>query len=191
MNYVVSSRGHPIGVTDLGFRMVFPRHRCGWLHPNAHGEKVLPVVATVLPALRAYAHTISAEDSGAALRDAEKSTLFADLAAAMQHVAALDLTLHRDDGSLIPTENVGVKDMDQLLELARSGELDSDFDEAEAEAEADEWTHSSAAIEGLDSTSAIFSDDEDLRPWTPADDEETEFPRYQVHVFFAENQSLS
>lgn len=187
MSYVVSSRGHPIGVTNLGFRMVFARHRCGWLHPNARGEKVLPVVATVLPALRAYAHTISPEDSGAALREAEKSTLFADLAAAMQHVAALELTLHREDGSLIPTEHVGVKDMDQLLELARSGEFDSDFDEAEA----DEWTHPAAKLEGLDPSSAIFPDDEELRQWTPADDEETEFPRYQVHVFFAENQSLS
>ena len=185
MNYVVSSRGQPIGVTDLGFRVIFPRHRMGWLHPNAHGEKVLPVVATVLPALRAYVHTISADDSEAARREAEKSTLFADLAAAMQHVSALELTLHREDGSLIPTENVGVKDMDQLLEMSRSGEFDADYDEADA----DDWTAPPAVLEALEATPAPFDDDE-VRAWTPADDEETEFPRYQVHVLFREDQKL-
>jgi hypothetical protein len=142
--------------------------------------------ATVLPALRAYVHSTSGADSEAARREAEKTTLFADLAAAMQHVSALELTLHREDGSLIPTESVGVKDMDQLLELARSGEFDADFDEADA----DDWAAPPTALEGLDDSSAMFLDEEELRPWTPADDEESEFPRYQVHVTFMDDHPL-
>lgn len=186
MNYIVSSRGQPIGTTDLGFHVVFPWHRCGWLLPNAHGEKVLPVVATVLPALRAYVHTIAPGDSEAARRAAEKTTIFADLAAAMQHVEALELTLHREDGSLVPTESVGVKDMDQLIEMLHSGEFDSDLDEAEA----DDWTSASPELEDLDDASEMFLDDEGLRAWTPEDDEETEFPRYQVHVLLAKDHPL-
>lgn len=188
MNYIVSSRGQPIGVTDLGFYIILPRHRSGWLHPNAHGEKVLPVVATVLPALRAYAHRISDDDRGveSVAQHPDKSTLFADLAAAMQHVSALELTLHREDGSLIPTESVGVKDMDQLLELARSGEFDSDFDEADA----DELFAESTDLEALDTTSALSFEEEELRAWTPADDEETAFPRYQVYVTLLDDHPL-
>lgn len=188
MNYIVSSRGHPIGVTDLGFHVIHPHHRMGWLQPNAHGEKVLPVVATVLPALRACVRgdTLDRPDSPVVQPHSERATLRADLAAAMQHVEALELTLHREDGSLIPTESVGVKDMDQLLELARSGEFDSDFDEADA----DDWANPSIGIEPLDATSEMFLDDEELRPWTPADDEETEFPRYQVHVMLLEDHPL-
>lgn len=187
MKYVVSSRGQPIGVTDLGSPVVFPRHRSGWLYPNAHGEKVLPVVATVLPALRAYVHSTAGDsDALSTLEQREKSTLFADLAAAMQHVSALELTLHRADGSLVATENVGVKDMDQLLELVRSGEFDSDFDEADA----DDYMTPSLEIEALDASSASLFDVEELAPWTPDDDEETQFPRYQVHVMLLEDDAL-
>jgi len=188
MNYIVSSRGHPIGVTDLGCPVVFPRHRSGWLHPNAHGEKVLPVVATVLPALRACVHGTRGEsgDRSTGPGDPEKGTLFADLAAALQHVSALELTLHREDGSLVATENVGVKDMDQLLELARSGEFDSDFDEAEA----DDWASPTLELEVPDPASEMCFDEEELRPWTHADDEESEFPRYQVHVMLLEDHAL-
>ena len=188
MNYVVSSRGHPIGVTDLGFRVVFPRHRSGWLHPNAHGEKVLPVVAKVLPALRACVHdtTVESDDSSTVQPHSERATLLADLAAALQHVSALDLTLHREDGSLFPTKNVGVKDMDQLLELVRSREFDSDFDEADP----DEWAAPPAERETLDATFANILDDERVRPWTPADDEEFEFPRYQVYVTLLHDHAL-
>ena len=186
MNYIVSSRGQPVGVTDLGFHVVFPWHRCGWLRPNAHGEKVLPVVATVLPALRAYVHTIGPGDSEAARREAEKTTHFADLAAAMQHVSALELTLHREDGSLIPTESVGVKDMDQLIEMLHAGEFDSDLDEADV----DDWSAPPAELEDLDDTSGSSLDDDELRAWTPADDEETEFPRYQVHVLLLKDHPL-
>ena len=188
MNYIVSSRGQPVGTTDLGFYVASPRHRIGWLHTNAHGEKVLPVVATVLPALRACVHAAGDDTEPSPVEPhSERATLLADLAAAMQHVEALELTLHREDGSLIPTENVGVKDMDQLLELVRSGELDAEFDEAEI----DDEVNPPVEVEALDGIGAPILDDEDIRPWTPADDEESEFPRYQVHVMLREDHPLS
>ena len=189
MNYVVSSRGEPIGVTDLGFYVALPRHRIGWLHPNAHGEKVLPVVATVLPALRACVSRTAAgnsEDNSRVQPHSEKATLLADLAAALQHVSALELTLHREDGTLIPTESVGVKDMDQLLELFPLEE----FDLEEADADADEYSIPPADLQSLDDTAATFLDDDELRPWTPAADEEFEFPRYQVHVTLRDDHAL-
>ena len=54
MEYTITSRGRPIGVTDLGFKRVGGPLRSGWFHPNAEGERLMPVIAAVYPAVRAY-----------------------------------------------------------------------------------------------------------------------------------------
>ena len=188
MNYIVSSRGRPVGVTDLGFSVVFPRHRIGWLYPNAHGERVLSVVADVVPALRAYAQSIprDSDDPSTVQPSAQKETLFADLAAAMQHVSALELTLHREDGSPIAVDDIAVRDADQLLSLARSEMPDFDLDDASG----DSCWDAGDECEAIEDPGEISFDADELRPWTPADDDEMEFPRYQVHVVLRDDGDL-
>jgi hypothetical protein len=120
VSYQVASRGRVIGTTELDFARIGGRSRSGWFHPNAEGERLMPVVASVLPAMRAYLHRdVRLDDGRPVVRpELEGSTLFADLAEALHHASTLDLTLHREDGSLVPTELVGIQDTEQLLRMA-------------------------------------------------------------------------
>ena len=56
MTFTITTRGRAIGVTDLAFDRVGGRSRSGWFYPDAEGEKVMPVIASVIPAMRAYLH---------------------------------------------------------------------------------------------------------------------------------------
>jgi hypothetical protein len=203
VSYVVSSRGRPIGVSDLGFIRISRRFRSGWFYPNEYGEQVMPVISSTLPAMRAYLHRDVLGDDGQSIvqPDLADSTLFRNLAEALERVEALDLTLHRDDGTLVPTEVVGIQDIEQLLALPPLN--------ASSDDEADEWTlddeewsldeacysPSDKAFDGNSDTpfdldiddDLIFDGDrwDDIRPWTPPQDPST-FPRYQIHVVLAD-----
>ncbi|HKG95155.1 MAG TPA: hypothetical protein VKA84_24775 [Gemmatimonadaceae bacterium] len=185
-------------MTDLGFVRIGGPSRFGWFHPNAEGERLMPCIAAVLPALRACNRRDAAGEAcrpGARpqLRD---SAEFADLAEALHHAESLDLTLHHEDGSLIPTEDIGIQDTEQLLALANWDELDGEaqgaFDEPFDELDDlfddgfDEMLGEYPAIaQELDSDAAEpFRDEawDRVRPWTPADDQPAVFPRYQIHV---------
>ena len=190
MRFTVSSRGRPIGVTDLGFVHLGGPNRSGWFHPNAEGERLMPVIASVLPAMRAYTTRDVTGAEGAAIIQSHLigSTLFADLAEALHHVGSLDLTLHREDGSLVPTDFIGIQDTEQLLALAHpddaQGEAHGLFDEALDE-------HPGSALELGSDADARCSDDacDQVEPLT-SDDEPTVFPRYQIHVRLAEGVML-
>jgi hypothetical protein len=122
---MVCSRGQPIGETDLGFPPVVERCRMGWFHPSAEGERVMSIAAAPSPVIRAYRQRQEREASGAAPGEPmpDRATLLADLAEAAQHLSALELTLHRDDGTLVRTRIISFQDMRHLLELARLDEL--------------------------------------------------------------------
>ena len=116
MQYTVTSRGRPIGVTDLGFPYCTGASRIGWFHPNAEGERLMPVVAAVTAATRAYAQRIRRRrDHANADAQRRDATLLADVAEAYQHVGALDLELHGEDGALIATEIVSILDTEELF----------------------------------------------------------------------------
>ena len=205
MQYTVTNRGRPIGVTDLGFMYIDARYRSGWFHPNAEGERLMPVIASVLPAMRAYLHRdVRGADGAPVVQPSlNGSTLFADLAEALQHVEALELALCGADGSVVPTELVGIQDTEQLLAMA---ELDDREPDAEAdlagdplrdlfgdeldemfEEELDEACWDALEVD-LDSMLVDGRMDQP-REWTP-EDEPTEFPRYQVHVVLADGTTV-
>lgn len=189
MQYTICSRGKPIGITDLGFRYKPRGRRMGWFHPNEHGEKVMEVVRELLPATEAFVRALRHEgadrpsDPQAARRRAE----YADIAAAEQHVDALDFTLHREDGSIVPTEAISFRDIEQLMQLRPLSAPDEeplpweddyeDFDESDISPELQ------AAI---DHDLAIIDEWFDDEPWTPEEDL-APLPRYQVHVEFDGN----
>jgi hypothetical protein len=194
MQYTVSSRGRPIGVTDLGFVRIGGPNRSGWFHPNAEGERLMPVIASVIPAMRAFLHrdVRGAEGEPIVQPHLLGSTLFADIAEALHHVGALELTLHHANGSVIPTRLVGIQDTEQLLALAqwddalpetdawaggptRDEEPDADFELAP-----DAWlTDIGTAPDDADSDEA----------WRP-DEERPAFPRYQIHVALVDADAI-
>jgi hypothetical protein len=198
VRYTVWSRGRLIGETDLGFFRLIEQSRSGWFHPNADGEKVMPVIASVLPAMRAYLHRDKVDAAGDPLVHPAMygSTAFADLAEAFQHLSSLELELRREDGSVVPTSEIGIQDTEQLLALA--DELDDDvgpvswdaddelleLTECDLQLEAD-MMHDVDLVED-----ALGRIDEPSVDWSPEDLEEHRFPRYQIHVLLHDGDAI-
>lgn len=193
MDYTISSRGRPIGTSDLGFFRIDGSSRSGWFHPNEFGESVMPTVALIYPAMRAFIGQDVRDDKGQPIVRPEfrSSPMFADLSEAYHRVAALELTLHWPDGTLIPTSMLGIQDCEELLKFSiwrepyrvdeASFETESWDDELERDLDvlSSEWDESDDDLEDLES---------DV-PWTP-DEEPTEWPRYQVHLLLCEENAL-
>lgn len=213
MQYTVTSRGRPIGVTDLGFRYVEGLGRMGWFHPNDDGQRLMPVVASISTATRAYALTIgrrSAQDTSPEGQQRE-SMLLADVAEAYQHVGALELQLHREDGSVVPTECVSIQDTEELIACAdmddairdgeawKFGEALSDplYDPLEDVLDEElEEAFGRAADDGFDfdaDDEPVFADGlaDCVEPWTPDDERPVSLPRYQIYVRFAQVPPVS
>jgi hypothetical protein len=148
VRYTVWSRGRSLGDTDLGFHPIIERCRSGWFHPNADGERLMPVFVALLPAMRAYLHRDAADSAGNRIVQPALagSSLFADLAEAFQHLSSLDLELRREDGSVVPTSSIGIQDVQHLLALSAT-DLENDpadpdeHDEDGGLFEPEEWGH--------------------------------------------------
>lgn len=192
VEYTISSRGQPIGTSDLDFMRIDGSNRSGWFHPNALGESLMPTIALPYPAMRTFVCESERDENGRSVirPDFRRSTVFADLAEAFHRVAALELTLHHPDGRLIPTSMLGIQDTDAMRrhldwgDLYPVGEIPEDgepwFEELkrEFEDETDEWEESDDDLE-------VFEIDV---PWVP--DEMAEYPRYQVHLLLSEENAI-
>jgi hypothetical protein len=188
--YIVCSRGRPIGHTELEFVRVGGPTRVGWFHPNADGERLGDVISAVHVALHAYARRDRGDDDAAS--DADDATPRADLAEALHHSAALDLTLHRDDGSLVPTRDVHIQDTHQLIAFA---EWDDARRDADAMLESDDALDDEPACDDepdadIEAELAAFDAPSELdAPWVP-DDEPSELPRYQILVELVDEHAI-
>ena len=192
VEYTICSRGRPIGTSDLGFVRIDGSSRSGWFHPNAFGESVMPTVALVYPAMRAFICQDVRDDKAQSTvqPDFRTSAMFADLAEAYHRVGRLELTLHWPDGTLIPTSMLGIQDCEELLKFSIWRES---YRVEEALFEAESWYDLEP---GLQESSSEWdeSDDEleDLEidvPWAP-DEDVPEFPRYQVHLLLSEVNTI-
>lgn len=195
--YVISSRGRPIGTTDLDFERIPGSSRSGWFHPNALGETLMPTIALVLPAMRAFVCRNAHDDDGRriVLPNFRASSLFADLAEALHRVDAMELALHHADGALIATSQIGIQDTEQLLALSAWPDLDPDPDGANDDDCLEENFGLELVVDpeiefDLARTSERwraegFSDLDELDDlddlWAPYE-EPPDLPRYQVHV---------
>lgn len=179
MRYTVTSGGVTIGETDLGFVRAEVGIRVGWFHPTAEGERLLP---RILPPLAMRAHLD---------REAWKG----DQAASAHHCEAYPLALHREDGSVVPTRDLGIQDMHALLAAAEleearrealpwSPEHDQDTDE-------DDESLAIHPFDGLDEDEGLLAGDpRDLDvEWAP-DDEPVEHPRYQILVALVDDGAI-
>lgn len=153
MQYTVMSRGRALGVTNLEFVRYDPRIRSGWFHPNALGERVMPVIAAVLPAVCRVVEASESTGGGAITRTTE----FSDLVESLQHVETLALQLRAEDGSIVPTDLLGLQDTERLLALANLERVDS------GRGVAPETSSGDAGGAGVD-------------------DQQGQHPRYQIHI---------
>jgi len=120
MRYTIWSRGRLIGATDLAFACPMDECRGGWFHPNADGERIMPVISSILPALQAYlGRATPPAGEIPPLPELPGPAPLADLREAFHHVASLELELRDEQGALIPTSSIGIQDTHVLLELAR------------------------------------------------------------------------
>ncbi len=180
MPYALWSRGRLIGHTDLGFVRCLPNRRTGWFHPTAEGERVMAIAVAVPPAIEAYvARTRELTCDVSEVQDElDRSTEGADLSAAFHHLEALDFQLRRDDGSVVPTEDVGIVDTHRLIALAR---------ELTEHEEAEEWGDVGDLFHDDDDDAAESIDDmllesDDFREWAIGNVGRAAHPRYQIQV---------
>jgi hypothetical protein len=96
MPYTVWSKGRKLGETELGLVRIMPDARMGWFVPVAEFDGLMLIATGEQLALYADASP-------------------ADLAAAHQHRESLELELRREDGSVVPTAGIGIRDMEALL----------------------------------------------------------------------------
>jgi hypothetical protein len=199
VRYTVWSRGRLIGDTDLGFIRVIDQARSGYFHPNVEGERLMPVIASVLPAMRAYLHRNAVDAQGDSLVQPAMhgSTAFADLAEAFQHLHSLELELRREDGSVVPTSDIGIQDTQQLVELAEMDDDDVDAAIWDADDELVETTEQDLQLEADVMHDAEVIEEalgagvDDRAPdWMPDDLQEPRFPRYQIHVLLLHDDAI-
>lgn len=182
MQYTVRSKGRAIGMTDLGFVCVDAHHRMGWFHPNEFGNRLMPHISALLPALRAsrgeYDETVFRLDSQ--ILDAEEP-----YEEALRRVNALELTLHREDGTRVTTESLAISDTELLVALTKYDDeiFDEDdwrsYDELRDE---DDPFELSTELDEMLAPRAF----EPIEPWQPDErpsaDENVELPRFQIYV---------
>jgi hypothetical protein len=188
--YTVWNRGRLLGETDLGFVRCFPKYRTGWFRPTADGEKVMPIATGVSPALRAYVNR-ARHDSGErtvvhSMMDGSSEA--ADLAAAFQHLEALELELRSEDGTVVPTEDVGFQDTHYLLDVARN--IETAFDEVRAQWQLRNEEGELSDMEDIDELDELDALGDLDFAWTADELGESELPRYQVHVTLIDEHTI-
>jgi hypothetical protein len=198
VRYTVWSRGRLIGETDLGFVRVIEQSRSGSFHPTDEGERLMSVIAAPSPAMRAYLHRDAVDALGESLvqPSLRGSTLFADLAEELQQLHSLDLELRREDGSVVPTSDIGIQDTHHLLALADEEDgvdawsWDED-DDLFATTELD-YLREADVMPDADVTEEAPGDwvDDLCTEWTREDLEAPRFPRYQIHVLLLHGDEI-
>jgi hypothetical protein len=185
MQYTLWSHGRLLGETDLAFARCLPKHRMGWFHPNDLGERLMPIICGIKPAFFALSDLTRRLlpnpwgdrgrpwDLDTVLKG---STEYADLAAANAQEDGLALELRGPNGTVIPTEDIGVQDTEFLRSLSfeevsiyevERGLHEGDLDE-ETLAEIEEF------VEEFKENSRWVSEDEE--------EKESDLPRYQIQV---------
>jgi hypothetical protein len=165
MPYTLWSRGRLLGETDLGFVYRENSFRCGWLHPNELGERLLPEAAGVAPAMRTE------------FMIGPDATAHADVLAAVDREEALELELRGPNGQRIETETIGVIDTHYLLSIPENDLTAYEGPTPEEKAEIDEMVE------------AWFAEnDQDVR--LSAERENVEFPRYQLQVRLVDDRDV-
>jgi hypothetical protein len=162
------------------------------------GAKVVPVataVSTATSMLAAKSRELRGEVEQALSERDEFSvhhlTVYADYAAAVDRLRALELELRGPDGALIPTESIEISDSEFLADLVRR-ELECEFDEGVPDDayESESDNESEAGEEnGRYGAEALFADEDLIAQMEPLETNPPAMPcaLYQIRVHLLES----
>lgn len=190
--YTLWSRGRLIGQSTLGYERAAPGLLAGDFEPSPLGEKLMPVITGVAPALRSLYRVMddvrpSADEQAdghspleypAAIR---RTTEYADAVSLDDELQSLALELRGPDGAVIPTESIAVNDTEYLVSL---GDAPNSVTDLPLSPELEEAiANDLAEIRAMREMRRPWEDDanDDDEPWKP----EKPFARYQIIVVLA------
>jgi hypothetical protein len=162
MPYTLWSRGRMLGETDLGFVQVFENHRMGWFHPSTVGEGLMPVLTGPGPAMKAVGKLMRDPLRMATQPQADGAgeEWPADIRTTTQYA---DLVSSIDE---LESMQLQLRDPDGvIMEVDHVGIDDTEFKKSFLSKRDRRRLEKLAKPE----------------PWEPP---ATEFPRYQIQVFF-------
>lgn len=141
---------------------------------------------------------------------AQEWTRLAEYEEACRRAAAWDLRLRREDGSLVPTESVGIRDVealmacypDDIFDDADEDELDEEYD-FDDDDPSEAWKRDSLAVDDDDEDTVFLRElendlirvtewlenpPESVSEWEP--DDEGPMPRYQIFVLLSDPSAV-
>jgi hypothetical protein len=127
MTYTLWSHGELLGESALDYVRVFPKLRTGDLEVTTRGLTLIGRLTQTREDSYRSARRVTHTDAGAS-EEFEKS-FFADAAAFNDQYNALSLELRSSDGTVIPTEDIHITDVEALL--SRDSELEDQWDDDE------------------------------------------------------------
>lgn len=160
MPYTLWSRNRLIGSSELAYRRSFPKLRVGDFEPTELGEKLMPIIVGVGPALSALyeaSERVRREQRKKGIRrsrrgdwspEVKQTTEYADAMSLPDELESLALELRDPNGGVVETESIWLQDTHRLVALAR-----------------EDWAEACPDMEF-----------EEREPWEPAP------PRYQIYV---------
>jgi len=139
MPYTLWSRGRLLGETELAYRRWRPCFRAGDFTPNELGEKLMPIIVGVGPALHAlYDVHAEAIRQRPAVNDTDseegypeevrRSTEYADAVSVADELESLTLELRDPSGAVVETEDIWINDTYRLIAMGRDAIRESDPD---------------------------------------------------------------
>jgi hypothetical protein len=150
MPYTLWSRNRLIGSSELAYRRSFPKLRVGDFEPTELGEKLMPIIVGVGPALSALyevSQRVRREQRKKGIRrsrradwppEVKETTEYADAMSLPDELESLALELRDPSGTVVETESIWLQDTHRLVALARE-ELAEVYPDMEFEDEREPW----------------------------------------------------
>ena len=181
MAFTLWSRGELLGETELGYVRVFPKLRTGDLRVTPKGLAVIGRLTQARSDCVDTLRRLNRSKSHDQFRDAELKELTADMDSARDQEDAVALELRGPNGTVIPTEDIWVKDTEYLIALA--AQADEEFESSESHPVEDAII--AAAVAEMEEHLAEL--EEDNPPWAQ---QEREPERFQIHVMLVNEWSI-
>src|SRR5688572_5995930 len=130
MPYTVWSRGRLIGESELAYARSLPGVRAGDFTPTPLGERLMPIIDGVGPALRALHEVVRTDPRAGAPADragdwpesVRRTTEYADALSIGDELESLDLELRDPGGVVVKTDWIAIQDTHRVLAVARESE---------------------------------------------------------------------
>jgi len=190
MSYTVWSHGRLLGETELAYTRWMPKLRGGDFFPTEFGETLMPIATGGPVAMKELVKAMrdahcGSDDTPASPRGRRATTpqitaAEAELESAVKRRDALALELRRPDGSIVPTEDIDIRDTERFWNIEQDdddlGFGDDDIDDAFNDETEDESEIELAILHDLE----IINEIRAARGFVPDEPWGHEFPRYQI-----------